>query len=116
MLKDDTDLSYVIDNGYDDCHRARDREEIIHQMKASWFPWALSDSGLLAGILLAACRSLAMHNPNDALYATLRLKYKSESIKAARLALSDKERSTCDFTIALVLLLASEEVRMLYLT
>lgn len=105
----DSDTTYVIDNGYAVGARSQDLL-LIQGVKAYWLPWMLTDSGLIAAALMSASRSLATLYPNDRKFRFLALKYKNECITTARYALQDKDRCIDDYTIALALMLATEEV------
>lgn len=64
---------------------------------------------------MAACRSLMSLQPESGPYALCLLKYKTECIRMAQIAISRTEHCTSDQTIALALVLAAEEVSLYYL-
>jgi hypothetical protein len=59
---------------------------------------------------MAACRSLLTLHPENETYKVSLLKYKSECIEILRGALSDPDHCISDYTIALALVLSTEEV------
>ncbi|KAL6693334.1 hypothetical protein J3F84DRAFT_380576 [Trichoderma pleuroticola] len=99
----------VVDNGYVNCGACSSRgEPFIQQVKSYWIPWSLMNNDLLAHLLTSACRSLISFQAQNDLHATLLLKYKNECAQMIRTALSSIEIS--DHTIALALVLATEEL------
>jgi hypothetical protein len=59
---------------------------------------------------MAACRSLLTLHPDNETYKVSLLKYKSECIEILRGALSNPDHCISDHTIALALVLSTEEV------
>ncbi|KAL7907057.1 hypothetical protein GGI35DRAFT_457577 [Trichoderma velutinum] len=98
----------VVDKGYVNCGARSSRgEPFMRRVSSCWVPWSLMNDGLLAGLLMTACRSVISFQAQNEYHATLRLKYKNESIRIVRAALSSTKIS--DQTIALALVLAAEE-------
>lgn len=75
-------------------------------------PFAITDSGIMDGILFTACRNLALL-PNNDFYAREMFKYNGKSIHAINESISRDGKTVTDSTIIKVLLLASAEVRPL---
>lgn len=61
---------------------------------------------------MAACRSLLTLHPENETYKVSLLKYKSECIEILRAALSNPDHCISDHTIALALVLSTEEVSL----
>ncbi|PTB49613.1 hypothetical protein M431DRAFT_97359 [Trichoderma harzianum CBS 226.95] len=98
-----------VDNGYVNCGTCSSRGEPFRQpVNSCWVPWSLVDDGLLAGLLMTACRSLVSFQTQNEFHATLLLRYKNECVKMIRAAISNTEIG--DQTIALALVLAAEEL------
>lgn len=107
-----TDVTVVIPNAGSSCKHSNSEPLYISGMKSHWIPLALSDAGLLCGLLLVACRSLVLSKSavgDD--YARMALAYKGECIKSTNQAVVAEGTSVSDATIAKVLVMASEEVR-----
>lgn len=105
-----TDITYVIDHGYTDCIHNETEQLLLQNVRSRFVPWSLTERGLQAGLLMAACRSLLTLYPENETYKVSLLKYKSECIEILRTALSDPEQCISDHTIALALVLSTEEV------
>ncbi|KAL6872177.1 hypothetical protein J3F83DRAFT_760498 [Trichoderma novae-zelandiae] len=91
-------ITFVVDNGYTGCIHSETEQALLKKVRSQFVPWSLTERGLLAGLLMAACRSLVSL-----------LKYKSECFKILRAALSAPDRCISDYTIALALVLSTEE-------
>ncbi|QYT03697.1 hypothetical protein H0G86_010643 [Trichoderma simmonsii] len=99
----------VVDNGYVNCGACSSHGEPFRQpVNSCWVPWSLEDDGLLAGLLMTACRSLVSFQTQNEFHATLLLRYKNECVQMIRAAISNTEIS--DQTIVLALVLAAEEL------
>lgn len=107
----DSDAAYVIDNGYAVGTRSQ-QPLLIQGVKTYWLPWMMTDPGLTVAAMMSASRSLTTLYPESGQFRFLALKYKNECIQIASAALRDNERCTDDFTIALALMLATEEVSL----
>lgn len=104
------DITYVIDHGYTDCIHNETEQLLLQNVRSRFVPWSLTERGLQAGLLMAACRSLLTLHPENETYKVSLLKYKSECIEILRAALSNPDRCISDYTIALALVLSTEEV------
>lgn len=83
-------------------------------MKSQWLPFAITDVGLINGILFTASRSLAaLYNSKP--YLLRALNYKGLCIQSTKIAISREGDDISDLTIAKSLLLASDEVCALYM-
>lgn len=102
-------ITYVIDHGYTDCIHTETEQLLLQNVRSRFVPWSLTERGLQAGLLMAACRSLLTLHPENETYKVSLLKYKSECIEILRAALSDPDRCISDHTIALALVLSTEE-------
>ncbi|KAL6903308.1 hypothetical protein GGI43DRAFT_401706 [Trichoderma evansii] len=102
-------ITYVIDHGYTDCIHNETEQLLLQNVRSRFVPWSLTERGLQAGLFMAACRSLLALYPENETYKVSLLKYKSECIKILRTALSDPDKSISDHTIALALVLSTEE-------
>ncbi|KAH8804380.1 hypothetical protein F5884DRAFT_406185 [Xylogone sp. PMI_703] len=102
-------MTFVVDYGYTECDHGGGQALFLRQVRSCWVPWSLTHQGLLAGILMTACRSLVALFPHITYYRVKLLKYKSECINIARAALSLEDRPCNDYTIAIALVLAAEE-------
>ncbi|KAM0263905.1 hypothetical protein ACHAQJ_000940 [Trichoderma viride] len=102
-------ITYVVDHGYTDCIHNETEQQLLQNVRSRFVPWSLTERGLQAGLFMAACRSLLVLNPEYETYRVSLLKYKSECIEILRAALSDPGRSVSDYTIALALVLSTEE-------
>ena len=84
-------------------------------MKAVVIPFALSDPGLLSGLLLSACRSLAPQDRQSTAasddYSHMALRYKYECIRTTNNAITSEGMSVKDATISVVLFMCADEVR-----
>lgn len=95
------------------CHCGGNKELFFQQIQSWWIPWVLNERVLLAGVLMAACRSLITIDIGRSLHAMLLLQYKSECIALVQRGLTPPSGVVVsDATIAATLLLASEEVRL----
>lgn len=102
------------------CMHFRDRPDIYRrEMLHRWVPLAITDQGLLNGVLLAACRNLSRlaQRSNDAedqatrrSYAQLALGYKGKCMQSLRTAMESEKDRINDQTMAKVLMLATDEV------
>lgn len=110
------DITYVVDHGYTDCIHTETEQLLLQNVRSRFVPWSLTERGLQGGLFMAACRSLLILHPDDDRYRISLLRYKSECIEILRAALADPDRCISDYTIALSLVLSTEEVRQLYLT
>lgn len=106
------DITYVIDHGYTDCIHNETEQLLLQNVRSRFVPWSLTDRGLQAGLFMAACRSLLTLYPENETYKVSLLKYKSECIEILRTALSDPDQCISDHTIALALVLSTEEVSL----
>lgn len=106
------DITYVIDHGYTDCIHNETEQSLLQNVRSRFVPWSLTERGLQAGLLMAACRSLLALHPKNEAYKVSLLKYKSECIEILRTALSDPDQGISDHTIALALVLSTEEVSL----
>lgn len=102
-------ITYVIDHGYTDCIHNETEQLLLQNVRSRFVPWSLTERGLQAGLLMAACRSLLTLHPENETYKVSLLKYKSECIEILRAALSDPDHCISDHTIALALVLSTEE-------
>lgn len=83
-------------------------------MKSQWLPLAMTDVGLINGMLSIASHSLAALY-NDKAYFLRALNYKGLCIRSTNMAISREGDNISDLTIAKSLLLASDEVCALWI-
>ncbi|PTB62723.1 hypothetical protein BBK36DRAFT_1128494 [Trichoderma citrinoviride] len=102
-------ITFVIDHGYTDCMHSETEQALLQRVRSQFVPWSLTERGLLAGLFMAACRSLLTLHPENDAYRVSLLKYKSECFEILRASLSTPEKCISDHTIALALVLATEE-------
>lgn len=60
-----TDMTYVVDNGYTECDHGPKQALFLNQVRSCWVPWSMAHEGLLAGLLMTACRSLVTIHRNQ---------------------------------------------------
>ena len=94
------------------CNPTETEEEIyLSGLTNEWIPLTLSHTGIIDGLLLAACRSMvALYGHISTLYLESALRYKGEIIKNINRAITEEGFSPSDVTLAMALLLASDEV------
>ncbi|KAL7803309.1 hypothetical protein V8C44DRAFT_280811 [Trichoderma aethiopicum] len=102
-------ITFVVNHGYTNCIHSETEQALLQKVRTEFVPWSLTERGLLAGLLMAACRSLLVFHPENDTYRVSLLKYKSECFEILRAALSTPDRRISDCTIALALVLATEE-------
>lgn len=102
-------ITFVVDHGYTECIHSEAEQALLQKVRSQFVPWSLTERGLLAGLFMAACRSLLTLHPENDSYRVSLLKYKSECFEILRGALSTPDRCISDYTIALALVLATEE-------
>jgi hypothetical protein len=78
-------------------------------MYSHWVSYTITDLGMMNGLFLAACRSLA-NQTHEGVYASQALRYKGACIRSVAKAIEDEGDSVSDATVAKVLFLASDEV------
>ncbi|OBT81636.1 hypothetical protein VE02_10006 [Pseudogymnoascus sp. 03VT05] len=78
------------------------------RMYSHWVSYTITDPGMMNGLFLAACRSLA-NQTHEGVYASLALRYKGACIRSVAKAIEDEGDSVSDATVAKVLFLASDE-------
>jgi hypothetical protein len=110
----DKDLNYIVPFRNGSCHQNKScsGEGFIAIQLKYWIPFALSDHGLIAGLLLQSCRSLEALNPCQS-YTKMSTEYRLQCIQSTNAALSANSMQISDATIAKVMIMASEEVSIL---
>ncbi|OBT52663.1 hypothetical protein VE04_07419 [Pseudogymnoascus sp. 24MN13] len=78
------------------------------RMYSHWVSYTITDPGMMNGLFLAACRSLA-NQTHEGVYASQALRYKGACIRSVAKAIEDEGDSVSDATVAKVLFLASDE-------
>lgn len=84
-------------------------------MKLYWLPFVVTDSGLLAGILLSSCRNLALRGHQARAnqdYLQNAMMYKVECIRSVNAAIAAERPIINEITIATTLILCADEVSM----
>lgn len=84
-------------------------------MRLHWLPFVVTDSGLLAGILLSSCRKLALRGHRGQAnydYSQFAMVYKLECIRSVNEAIAAEGPTITETTIAKTLLLCSDEVSL----
>ncbi|KEY63880.1 hypothetical protein S7711_10128 [Stachybotrys chartarum IBT 7711] len=85
-----------------------------HRMTVDWIPLALTDPGLLSGVLLAACRHLAVVEKQDTrkhVLNTMAIQYKLVSLQSLAATLAgDESAALGDSALAKVIALGTDEV------
>ena len=80
-------------------------------IKTEWISLALTDPGMLNGILIPACRSLHyLHGGSPHRYLEYALRYKMACIASLNKAISEEGNNPRDSTIAKAVILAGDEV------
>jgi hypothetical protein len=80
-------------------------------MYSHWVSYTITDPGMMNGLFLSACRSLA-NRTHDGIYASQALRYKGACIRSVAKAIEEEGDNVSDSTVAKVLFLASDEVSM----
>ncbi|KAK0719205.1 hypothetical protein B0H67DRAFT_485231 [Lasiosphaeris hirsuta] len=84
-----------------------------HRMTVDWVPLALADPGLLSGVLLGACRHLAVVERDDArrhVFKTMAIQYKLACLRNLMAALAVEPLALGDSALAKVIALGIDEV------
>ncbi|KAK0716176.1 hypothetical protein B0H67DRAFT_582536 [Lasiosphaeris hirsuta] len=86
-------------------------EAYMRGIKMEWISLALTDPGMLNGILIPACRSLhSLHGGGPHRYLEYALRYKMACIGSLNKAISEEGSNPHDSTIAKAVILAGDEV------
>ncbi len=95
------------------CSKLREPLEYLKRMAEEWVSLALSDVGLLSGLLLAACRHLSLQSHRqEQYYLRPATQYKLACVQALNRAISVEGSSAIsDATVAKAMVLAYDEVR-----
>ncbi|KAL6867173.1 hypothetical protein J3F83DRAFT_740295 [Trichoderma novae-zelandiae] len=104
-------VSFVIPFGKRHCHRYTDSDVWKRFMFAELFPVALTNSGLLSAILLAACRSLCEQDKTSR-YLQLATYYKLVCLRSMSELLAVQNSYVGDSAIAQASLLAADELNL----
>lgn len=107
------DISVVVPQAGCYCDHGNEESLYLAGMRSHWLPLAFSDTGLLCGVLLAACRSLTTYQPPSPAnreYARMALRYRVECIRSTNDAIATEGTSVSDITIAKALIMCSDEV------
>ncbi|KFY04029.1 hypothetical protein V490_00017 [Pseudogymnoascus sp. VKM F-3557] len=78
------------------------------RMYSHWVSYTITDPGMMNGLFLSACRSLA-NRTHDGIYASQALRYKGACIRSVAKAIEEEGDNVSDSTVAKVLFLASDE-------
>ncbi|KFY90283.1 hypothetical protein V498_06076 [Pseudogymnoascus sp. VKM F-4517 (FW-2822)] len=78
------------------------------RMYSHWVSYTITDSGMMNGLFLAACRSLA-NQTHRGIYAAQALRYKGACIRSVAKAIEGEGDRVSDSTVAKVLFLAYDE-------
>ncbi|KAL7905471.1 hypothetical protein GGI35DRAFT_138434 [Trichoderma velutinum] len=94
------------------CHHGDEETLFIEGVRLYWLPFVVTDSGLLAGILLSSCRNLALHGHRleaNYDYSQFAMMYKLECIRSVNAAIAAEGSTITEATIAKTLLLGTDE-------
>ncbi|KAK3357847.1 hypothetical protein B0T25DRAFT_170962 [Lasiosphaeria hispida] len=86
-----------------------------HRMTVDWVPLALADPGLLSGVLLAACRHLAVVEQDNArryVFKTMAIQYKLVCLRNLTAALAVESLALGDSAMAKVIALGIDEITL----
>lgn len=87
-------------------------EEYLHGINRHWIPLALTDPGLLNGILISACRSLHVLYSGRSPYLNAAVRYKVSCIRSVNDDISKEPAAPRDATIAKAIMLSGDEVSL----
>jgi hypothetical protein len=104
-----SDVTWVVPYGKRHCRKYTHSDAWKRFMLRELIPLALSNPGLLSGILLAACRSLFKQEQNN-YYVDLATFYKLACLRSMSELLAAQNRQVGDSEIAQAALLAADEV------
>ncbi|KAL7916557.1 hypothetical protein GGI35DRAFT_433432 [Trichoderma velutinum] len=102
----------VIPESRDWCDHGEGELPFFESATQYWLPFIVSDAGLLAGIMLSACRNLVLHErqgPVDCDYAQVATMYKVECIRSINADIATEQCSISNASIAKALMLCSDE-------
>jgi len=86
-------------------------EAYMRGVKTEWVSLALTDPGMLNGLLIPACRSLhSLHGGDPHRYLEYALRYKVACIASLNKAILEEGSNPRDSTIAKAVILAGDEV------
>ncbi|KAK3348917.1 hypothetical protein B0T25DRAFT_609223 [Lasiosphaeria hispida] len=104
-------VSVVIGRGSFSTRTFPTPEAYLWGIKTEWVTLALTDPGMLNGILISACRSLhSLHGGGPHRYLEYALRYKMACIVSLNKAISEEGSNPQDSSIAKAVILASDEV------
>lgn len=106
------DVRAVIPHMNINCNKLRNASRYVELMTREWVRLALTNTGSLNGLFLAACRHLLMHRQEQR-FVQLSIQYKLFCVQALRKTIHvETPAIISDSTIALGLFLAFDEVRI----
>ncbi|KAL7953844.1 hypothetical protein V8C34DRAFT_317832 [Trichoderma compactum] len=102
----------IIPDSHRWCRHGDEETLFIERVKLYWLPFVVTESGLLAGILLSSCRNLALRGhraQENHEYSQLAMMYKLECIRSVNEAIAAEGLTITETTIAKTLLLCADE-------
>ncbi|KAL7948101.1 hypothetical protein V8C42DRAFT_274805 [Trichoderma barbatum] len=94
------------------CNHGEGELLFYESTKQHWLPFVVSDTGLLAGVMLSACRNLALHerrSPIDCDVVQVATMYKLECIRSVNTAIAVERCSISNASIAKAMMLCTDE-------
>lgn len=92
------------------CHVLEGTADTNKRLTGEFVPLALADAGASYGLLLCACRHVALRHEEAQRFSTLGIRYKLACLRALNRAISAGGAAPADLTVATALLLAFDEV------
>ncbi|KAL7938424.1 hypothetical protein V8C35DRAFT_292056 [Trichoderma chlorosporum] len=105
-------ITIVIPESRNWCDHGEGDLRFYESTRMYWLPFIVSDTGLLAGVLLSACRNLTINDrqgPVDCDYAQVATMYKVECIRSINAAIDADRCSVSDASVAKALMLCTDE-------
>lgn len=109
-------MKYVIPESQAWCDHGDEEALFLDSVTQHWLPFVVTDSGLLAGILLSSCRAIALNGRQTQVnydYSQIAMMYKVECIRSTNTAIAEERTSISETTIAKALMLCADEVSLL---
>ena len=94
------------------CHVLKGSTNNRERLTEELVPLALTDAGAVYGLLLSACRHVALRLEQNQRFLTLGIAYKLACLRALNEAISTDGAAPTDLTVVKALLLAYDEVSL----
>lgn len=103
-------LHHLLSDEYAAMAHGGDSRALFQQVRPQWIQWLLANRSILDATMMVATRSLLFLEPQNQIYRMAFLKYYAECLSAGRTFVSNSASSCSDTTIALIMVLAAEQV------